>query len=304
VVDAGLRAFFFSKTAVTERPAAKQLGRWREASGIVAEYVDFRRSVEPDRRDELWIPVAPRPTFANVATARRGFRQPCFSSKAAVGERLGLHFSRPPAVRIELVGPPVALALDVFARSLAKIGRADDDDLEALRPGLVASPRTGRDAHHVPLPELDDLVVELHPPAPAHDHVGLTHHRRGPGVLPRKWGCGSVEAREAAVPRRVGGGLPLADAGKTIAMPTSVTPEVEQQSQQERGRVATRTGRAPRWFTVVLVVVAAFLVAGAVFRPLGWTGLIVLGAVVGLVIGLMIAVNPRRRSPAGGTSRR
>jgi hypothetical protein len=102
----------------------------------------------------------------------------------------------------------------------------------------------------------------------------------------------------------VGGGLPLADAGKTIAMPTSVTPEVEQQSQQERGRVATRTGRAPRWFTVVLVVVAAFLVAGAVFRPLGWTGLIVLGAVVGLVIGLMIAVNPRRRSPAGGTSRR
>jgi hypothetical protein len=40
VVDAGLRAFFFSKTA--ERPAAKQLGRWREASGIVAEYVDFR----------------------------------------------------------------------------------------------------------------------------------------------------------------------------------------------------------------------------------------------------------------------
>src|SRR5213592_81392 len=74
---------------------------------------------------------------------------------------------------LALVSPPVALALDVFARSLAEIGRADDDDLEAVRPGLVASPRTGRDAHRVPLLELDDLVVELHPPAPAHDHVHL-----------------------------------------------------------------------------------------------------------------------------------
>src|SRR5919206_4290417 len=74
---------------------------------------------------------------------------------------------------LALVSPPVALALDVFARSLAEIGRADDDDLEAPRPGLVASPRTGRDAHGVPLLELDDLVVELHPAAPAHDHVHL-----------------------------------------------------------------------------------------------------------------------------------
>src|SRR3954468_14805278 len=72
-----------------------------------------------------------------------------------------------------LVRPPVALALDVFTRSVAEIGRADDDDLEAPRPGLVATPRTGRDAHRVPLLELDDLVVELHPPAPAHDHVHL-----------------------------------------------------------------------------------------------------------------------------------
>src|SRR4051812_21062522 len=74
---------------------------------------------------------------------------------------------------LALVRPPVALALDVFARSLAEIGRADDEDLEALRPGLIASPRTGRDAHHIPLLELDDLVIELHPPAPAHDHVHL-----------------------------------------------------------------------------------------------------------------------------------
>src|SRR5436190_21183343 len=74
---------------------------------------------------------------------------------------------------LALVSPPVALSLDVFTRSLAETGRADDDDLEALGPGLVASPRTGRDAHRVPLLELDDLVVELHPPAPAHDHVHL-----------------------------------------------------------------------------------------------------------------------------------
>src|SRR5215218_8978620 len=74
---------------------------------------------------------------------------------------------------LALVSPPVALALDVFARSLAEIGCADDDDLEALRPRLVASPRAGRDAHRVPLLELDNLVVELHPPAPAQDHVHL-----------------------------------------------------------------------------------------------------------------------------------
>src|SRR4029077_3628638 len=60
-----------------------------------------------------------------------------------------------------------------FARSVAEIGRADDEDVEALRSRLVASPRTGRDAHRVPFRELDDLVVELHPPAPAQDHVHL-----------------------------------------------------------------------------------------------------------------------------------
>src|SRR3954452_18139191 len=78
-----------------------------------------------------------------------------------------------PRSYVWLVGPPVALALDVLARSVAEIGRADDQDLEALRPGLVAPPRAGRDAHRVPPLELDDLVVELHPPAPADDHVHL-----------------------------------------------------------------------------------------------------------------------------------
>ena len=40
-----------------------------------------------------------------------------------------------------------------------------------VRPRNLATYRAGR--HDVPLLELDDLVVELHPPAPAHDHVHL-----------------------------------------------------------------------------------------------------------------------------------
>src|SRR5215211_6644927 len=75
--------------------------------------------------------------------------------------------------RASSVSPPVAPALDVVAASVAETGRADDDDLEALRPRLVASPCTGRHTHRVPLVELDDLVVELHPPAAAHDDVHL-----------------------------------------------------------------------------------------------------------------------------------
>src|SRR5512133_3504311 len=72
-----------------------------------------------------------------------------------------------------LVSPPVALTIDVFARILAEVGRADDEHLEALWPRLVASPRAGRNPHRVPFFELDDLVVDLQPTAPAHDHVHL-----------------------------------------------------------------------------------------------------------------------------------
>src|SRR5829696_2064576 len=74
---------------------------------------------------------------------------------------------------LALVIPPVAPAIDIVARSLAEIGRADDEDLEAVRAGLVASPGTGRDTDRVPFLQLDDLVVELHPPAPSQDHVHL-----------------------------------------------------------------------------------------------------------------------------------
>src|SRR6478735_825275 len=72
-----------------------------------------------------------------------------------------------------LASPPSAPAVDVSARIVAEVARADDEDLEAFRSGLVASPHPGRDAHRVPFLELDDLVVDLHPPAAAQDHVNL-----------------------------------------------------------------------------------------------------------------------------------
>src|SRR5690349_5299016 len=67
------------------------------------------------------------------------------------------------------VGPPVAAAVDVVARSAAEAGRAEDEELEAARPGFVPPPRARRDAHRIPFLQLDDLVVELHPPASADD---------------------------------------------------------------------------------------------------------------------------------------
>src|SRR6185369_13711275 len=72
-----------------------------------------------------------------------------------------------------LVGPPVAPALDVATPVPAEIRRSDHDELETVRPGFIASPRTGRNAHRVPFLELDDLVVELHASAPTQGHVHL-----------------------------------------------------------------------------------------------------------------------------------
>src|SRR5947199_4452879 len=90
-----------------------------------------------------------------------------------VERRLALRPRRLNVRTTPLVSPPVAPAIDVVARILAEVGRADDEDLETLWPGLVASPRAGRDAHRIPFFELDDLVVNFHPPAPAQDHVHL-----------------------------------------------------------------------------------------------------------------------------------
>src|SRR4051794_2848383 len=73
------------------------------------------------------------------------------SSVAASAAKSVLMFQlRSRRERVTLVVPPAAPALDVFARRLAEMGRADDEDLEALRPGLVPPPRAGRDADRVP----------------------------------------------------------------------------------------------------------------------------------------------------------
>src|SRR5437764_8816292 len=106
---------------------------------------------------------------------------------------------------LALVSPPVALAIDVFARGLAEIGRADDEDLEPLRPGLVASPRTRRNAHRVPLLELDDLLVELHPPAPPQDHVHLLLLLVRMAVRKAVAGGNALEAQAGALELERGG---------------------------------------------------------------------------------------------------
>src|SRR5207244_640342 len=116
---------------------------------------------------------SPRFTTSDERTAQARARWPSRVHGFDVERRLALRPRRSNVRTTPLVSPPVALTIDVFARIIAEIGRADDEDLEALWPGLVASPRTGRYAHRVPLLELDELVVDLHPPAPAQDDVHL-----------------------------------------------------------------------------------------------------------------------------------
>src|SRR5207244_2629306 len=116
---------------------------------------------------------SPRFTTSDERTAQARARWPSRVHGFDVERRLALRPRRSNVRTTPLVSPPVALTIDVFARFLAEVGRADDEDLEALWPGLVASPRARWDAHRVPFFELDDLVVDLHPPAPAQDHVHL-----------------------------------------------------------------------------------------------------------------------------------
>src|SRR5437764_9781560 len=112
----------------------------------------------------------PKSSQLTISTRASGAKP---SSSLDVERRLALRPRRSNIRTTPLVSPPVALTIDVFARILAEVGRAEDEDLEALWPGLVASPRAGRDPHRVPFFELDDLVVDFHPPAPAQDHVHL-----------------------------------------------------------------------------------------------------------------------------------
>src|SRR3954470_18247105 len=68
------------------------------------------------------------------------------------------------------VGPVVFDELPVPAVGLAAAG---GDDLQALRAGLEAAGHLRRDADHVPLLDLDDLVVELDAARAGDDRVDL-----------------------------------------------------------------------------------------------------------------------------------
>src|SRR3954452_23975658 len=148
------------KRSATARSAASISGRRKTKAG----------SGRPRSRRSVRVSKPGRPREAATPScggaARRGVPR---AGAADIHDGL----SGSSLLRRRLVSPPVAPAVDVLARILAEIGRADDEDLEALRPGLVAAPRAGWDAHRVPFLELDDLVVDFHPPAPAHDHVDL-----------------------------------------------------------------------------------------------------------------------------------
>ena len=51
--------------------------------------------------------------------------------------------------------------------------RPEGDELEAIRPGLEGARNLRREPDRVKDNDLDDLVVELDPPAAAEDHVDL-----------------------------------------------------------------------------------------------------------------------------------
>src|SRR3954466_9221509 len=69
-----------------------------------------------------------------------------------------------------LVGPVVLDQLPVPAFGLAASG---GDDLEAVRARLEAARHLGRDTNHIPLLDLDDLVVQLDATRAIDDRIDL-----------------------------------------------------------------------------------------------------------------------------------
>jgi hypothetical protein len=79
---------------------------------------------------------------SHLVAVRRSRKRSCASTEVSMSSA-GLRRGRDDQTSGQLrqsAHPPVALTIDVFARILAEVGCADDEDLEALWPGLVASP--------------------------------------------------------------------------------------------------------------------------------------------------------------------
>src|SRR3954462_9977870 len=51
--------------------------------------------------------------------------------------------------------------------------RPEGEQLQALRPGLEGARRRGRDANGVPRADVEEALVELHPPVAAENDVDL-----------------------------------------------------------------------------------------------------------------------------------
>src|SRR4029453_14509856 len=141
-----------SNPSTRRAPSNPTSSRWarRACTACVQELVE-RCTVSPTRSTSVrppsrrGLPVASSPDRTRRPYLRAaGEIPPPWASRGH-----GFDFQPPFALRprrsnvltTALVRPPVALAIDVFARILTEVGRADDDDLEALWPGLVPSPR-------------------------------------------------------------------------------------------------------------------------------------------------------------------
>ena len=89
-------------------------------------------------------------------------------------------------------------------------------------------------------------------------------------------------------------------------MTTQLSGETQRDIEGETGDAASGTRRGgPVWLTPFLGIVVAFLIFWGFVRPgPTWADWVVLGAIVLTVVGAMIALNPRRSSPPGGTRER
>src|SRR4051794_33812502 len=70
-----------------------------------------------------------------------------------------------------LIAGPVAL--DQLAIPAFGLAASGGDDLEAVRARLEAARHLGRDANHIPLLDLDDLVVQLDATRAVDDRIDL-----------------------------------------------------------------------------------------------------------------------------------